>query len=398
VTAPWPAEKGGAALRVLLVTGSYPPMSCGVGDYTRALAEALAAEPGVEVGVLTSEPAAAAPAGLATLFPVVRAWRWGDRTRIKEVLARWRPDLVHLQYPTQGYLGDLAWLLPLLMRLGGDKVVQTWHEVGAARLGGFTSRSVPTLPEKLRQAVAQLALTLAGGEIVVVRPDFERRMPGWYRAAGIGRRLRLIPNASVIPPVELGRDERAAERERLGAAGKTLLVFFGFLQEQKGLDDLLAILDPLAHHLVLVGAADESDPYQRDLLRRLGEPPFAGCVSRAGFLEAAQAARVMAAADAVVLPYRGGAGTWNTTLKAAALQGTFVLTTAVDRHGYQAEENVYYARCGDRADLGEALRRYAGRRAAALPADRARQAWGQIARAHLEVYERALGPRAVRPP
>ena len=40
-------------MRVMLVTGEYPPDEGGVADYTRCLAEALVAE-GVEVVVVTS--------------------------------------------------------------------------------------------------------------------------------------------------------------------------------------------------------------------------------------------------------------------------------------------------------------------------------------------------------
>ena len=44
-------------MKVLLVTGSFPPMKCGVGDYTACLAEALARKPNIEVAVLTSQGA-----------------------------------------------------------------------------------------------------------------------------------------------------------------------------------------------------------------------------------------------------------------------------------------------------------------------------------------------------
>lgn len=50
------AEKGWfPEMRVLMITGSYPPDVCGVGDYTARLSEALAGQ-GLEVCVLTSRP------------------------------------------------------------------------------------------------------------------------------------------------------------------------------------------------------------------------------------------------------------------------------------------------------------------------------------------------------
>ena len=73
---------------------------------------------------------------------------------------------------------------------------------------------------------------------------------------------------------------------------------------------------------------------------------------------------MLAAADAVVLPFRSGGGSWNSSIKAAAVQGTFVLTTSTERHGLDPDGNVYYARPSDAKDLMEALRRHLGRRSA----------------------------------
>ena len=44
-------------IRVLLITGSYPPMKCGVGSYSQRLAMALADYSGVKVTVLTDKRA-----------------------------------------------------------------------------------------------------------------------------------------------------------------------------------------------------------------------------------------------------------------------------------------------------------------------------------------------------
>lgn len=41
-------------IKVLMICGSFPPMKCGVGDYTSRLAESLA-DNGTEVTVLTSD-------------------------------------------------------------------------------------------------------------------------------------------------------------------------------------------------------------------------------------------------------------------------------------------------------------------------------------------------------
>lgn len=370
------AAAGDAALRVLLVTGSFPPMACGVGDYTRGLARALAGVPGLEVGVLTSTQAGEGDPGVE-VFPVVRAWHDGEFAAVREVLRAFAPDVVHVQFPTQGYTGTLPWHLPALLRMRRLPVVQTWHEY-------FLTEGSPLA--LARATWRDLPIVAFGRDVVVVRPEFERRLPWWFRPLTAGKRFHLIPNAPTLPRVALDAAERREVRARWGAGDKAMLAFFGFCYEHKGIDDALAAMDPTHHHLVVVGGLDPREPYHAGLLRRFAEPPLAGHVTTTGFLDALEAARVLAAADAVVLPFRRGGGSWNTSIKAAALQGTFVLTTSTERTGYDPVTNVYYAPPNDPAGLAEGLTGYLGRRLEHPTHELAGPSWPEIAQRHLEIY------------
>ncbi len=363
-------------MKVLLVTGSFPPMTCGVGDYTRSLARALADVPGVQVAVLTSAGGGrAVPGDRYEVFPLIQRWRVAEFVAVRRVLREWRPDVVHVQYPSHDYTGPLSWLLPLLLLPLAPPVVQTWHEhVPGARV-----------------AISHLAIGVAPGDVVVVRREFTERMPGWYRALTGHRRFHLLPNAPTLPRIELSDGERAEIRGRLAPPGRRLLAHFGFMYANKGIDDLLGIVDPERHHLVLIGELRRTDPFQVALEERIARPPLAGHVTLAGFLEAPEAARVLAAADAVVLPFRDGGGEWNTSLKAACLQGTFVLTTSTQRNGFVAAENVYYARPGDRDELRAALEAHVGHRIASPPPEITGPTWADLARSHVVLYEQRIG-------
>lgn len=358
-------------MRVVLVTGAFPPMRCGVGEYTRSLARALAAA-GAEVAVLTSAGAAGAGAGEPfEVLPAVPRWSLRHAGTALRVLRAFRPEVVHQQFPTQGYDGPLAALLPLLAAPGRARVVQTWHEF---------------LPGERGAAAWEVLVAIAPGPVVVVRPGFQARMPRWFRALTRHHRFHLVQNAPTLPRAELDEAARSAVRARWAPPGRRLLAFFGFPYEHKGIDDLLALLDPDRDHLVLAGAVQPSDPYQADLARRLAAPPLAGRVTLTGFLPEPDAAALLAAADAVVLPFRRGGGPWNTSLKAAALPGTFVLTTGHDRHGYDAAENVYWARPGDLDDLRAGLAAHLGRRRAGPSPALGGPSWDEIAAAHLAIY------------
>ncbi|MEK7692392.1 MAG: glycosyltransferase, partial [Bdellovibrionota bacterium] len=118
------------------------------------------------------------------------------------------------------------------------------------------------------------------------------------------------------------------------------MVYFGFIYPNKGVELLFEIAVPEKHHIVLVGYFNEAEPYHKAIMERVRQGRWAGKVTVAGFLPPEEAARILAAADAVILPFLGGGGAWNTSLHGAALQGTFVLTTSGERHGYDARENI----------------------------------------------------------
>jgi len=368
-------------MRVLLVSGSFPPMKCGVGDYTACLAAALAAQPGVQVAVLTS--AGAADGGKATpveLFPVIRDWALREFPTVREVVQGWQPDVVHVQYPTQGYgKGMLPWLLPLAVRRRRRPVVQTWHEY----FPGFAFLPGNRLPNWVPYALA-----LVPGEVVVVRPGYRAQMPRWWRMLTAHKLIELIPNASAIPRVVLTAEERSAIRARLAPDGRAIVAFFGFLFEHKGVDDLLEVMDFGRQRLILVGEVKEWDPYQVALVERIRREPLASSVTTTGYLSPTEAGRILAAADAVALPVRTGAGSWNTSVHAAILQGTFLLTTSLERHGYDPDLHVYFARPGDLADLRHGLEAHLGDRNLRAELEDLLPTWKLVAARHLAVYRR----------
>jgi glycosyltransferase involved in cell wall biosynthesis len=358
-------------LRLCLISGSHPPMACGVGDYTAALAAALAATARVEVTVVTDRRAAGGERPGYRLLPLVGAWGAEGLDELRRLVMRLRPDLVHLQYPTQGYGRAFApSLLPLLLRASGVQIVQTWHE-------RYRGRSVRALCQ-----------ALVPGPIVVVRPAYHEQLGLPVRLLVPPRRLHLLPNGPSLPRLELGPGEAASLRAELGAGRRSLVVYFGFIYPPKGVDDLFRIADPGRDHLVLVGRLDPGDAYHRRIRELANAGGWAGHVSCTGFLPAPRAARILAAADAVVLPFRAGGGIWNSSLHGAVRQGAYVVTTG-DGTGYDPGNHVHWAKPGDVAGMRAALTARLGQRRTGPPA--ALPEWPDIALRHLAIYQRLLG-------
>src|SRR5688572_115101 len=96
-------------MKVLVVSGEYPPMKGGVGRYTKNLVHALAKKPGVEVAVAIGGDAAAAAAvtrdpsqGSNNVITTYRGTtRKGDKRnsdRILQIVSEIKPDVVNIQY------------------------------------------------------------------------------------------------------------------------------------------------------------------------------------------------------------------------------------------------------------------------------------------------------------
>lgn len=358
-------------MRVLLVSGSYPPMPCGVGDYTAQLAKALARRGDATAAVLTGIAAEGTAGEDIELFPVMRAWSIGEAPSIVGRIRRWRPDVVHIQYPTH-YYREIQWVLPMLARIANGPVVQTWHEY-------YSSRSWPGI----------LNAALPGG-LVVVRPNYMEKMPGWYRWLIRHKEFRFIPNASSIPAVRLTEDERAAARSGVGADGVGLIAYFGFASPAKGIEAIFEIADPQRHRIALICDLAAAEAYQASILALANRGDWAGKVVVTGFLPPEEAGRLLATADAVVFPFRDGGGEWNSSLHGATAQGTFVLTTSREQRGYNAGKNIYYAMPGDLEEMRQALSEHLGTRirtAEETPATR----WNTIADSHMELYRALLG-------
>lgn len=361
-------------MRVLLVTGSFPPMRCGVGDYSQNLAEALAGNREVHVGVLTSISGTSKnKADRIEMFPIIKKWGLAETLKVIKVIRHWSPDIVHIQYPTQGYgNGLLPWALPMISFLMRKKVVQTWHE-------GYSRRNAPKLFLK----------SIVPSGLIFVRLQYETNLHPHLRWAIWKKAPVFIPNASAIPRVE--RDERMKDviKKQYLKKQKRLIVFFGFAYPHKGVELLFEIADPALDQIVIAGEIDENGEYFHEIMRLASAEAWLGKVAITGFLPVADVAELLAVADAVILPFRTGGGEWNTSIHGAVLNGVFVITTSLTQSGYDKKRNVYFAKVDDIQEMRLALSTYAGRRRE-YDADIDVDEWRKIAKQHCSLYENLL--------
>lgn len=367
-------------MRILLVSGSVPPMRCGVGDYTAALARTLSAQSQTHVAILTSQFADTLPReGDYEQFNLIREWSWRDARTAFQLIQKWKPDVVHLQYPTLGYTSKLLpSVIPLLAWAAGAMPVRTWHEAFSGRASGYF--------------LVQFA---PPGPSVVVRPNFSELMWPPLRPV-LGRRPpTLIEGASSIPRSSMTPEDRQRLRLHYLQGQSRLIVFFGFLYRFKGADQVFKIADPARDALVIIGNSDVDLAYTAEIAHLCETAEWTGRAELVGYLPVQDVADLLAAADAAVLPFLNGGGSWNSSISAAVLQGTPVVTTAHERRGLNETGEVYFAEPNNLDDLRKGLMEITKKQQTKAPASE-RGDWNRIAADHMTVYERALREHARR--
>lgn len=356
-------------IRILFVTGSYPPDRCGVGDYTRMLATAVGGLAEAQVSVLTTGcDATATDEQDVAVYRSMPDWSLRNAARLIRQIRELRSDIVHIQYPTQGYgHGDLPWLLPLLAFVCGARIVQTWHE-------GFNRRDLAKF----------MLMLVVPGRIVVVREAYLRQIRRPFGVLARWRRPLYINSASTLPVVTPTEAEAASVRARYGVGDRRLLVFFGFIYPSKQIEQLFAIANPDIDHILVVGDHSDQAAYLEQVVELTRGPHWSGKAQVVGFAKPEEAAMIVAVADALVLPLKAGGGLWNTSILAGIQQRTFVLTTSADPSGYDADTNVYYARVDNVAEMRQALETYAGTKRLAAGTDAF--TWQSVAARHRDLY------------
>ncbi|KAF5057861.1 Glycosyl transferases group 1 [anaerobic digester metagenome] len=359
-------------MRVLLISGSYPPEACGIGDYTHKLAQALANIQELHVGVLTNSKFGRTKSERFDLIEPVSDWDFANLLGLVRSIQEWKPDLVHIQYPSQGFFfRRMPAFLPVICRLLGIKVIQTWHE-----------------PYRLISVFHFCLLTIGADGLVFVRPNYLKLLPTSFKKIISRYPSVTVKNAGALPVSSLRAEERQKCRNQYLGKHSRLIVFFGFLYPSKGVELLFDIASPATDSLVISGAIKDEAyvSYLVNIARDKGWNDDQICLT--GFIEQQDAANLLAVADAVVLPFLSGGGEWNTSIHSALDQGTLVITTAVPPRGDESQRNLYTAEPTDIKEMREALNRLAGRKIKPSSTD---IKWQEIAEAHYNFYHHVLG-------
>lgn len=305
-------------MRVLLIS-PYPPQKDGIGDYSAKLVDGLRTL-GHTVGVVTPSALQGAP------DEVVGAL---EDDGLPGAIARFAPDVVHLQFAVAAYGARGPALIRSLRRLPAP-VVTTVHEVTR------DTRALRAPGRALYRALARRSTAL------IAHTDPARAVLIDQIGAAVDE-VHVIPHHRAEPPA--ATTDAGTLRRRHNLTGSRVLLAFGFIHVDKGLDDLVHAVALLRGgdrsradvRLAIAGEVrSRSGPFRifeaRDHLhlraihrnaRRLG---IADGIVESGYVPAGEVRPWFDLAEAVVLPYKAIEQSGVASMAAAA--GAPMLTSA----------------------------------------------------------------------
>ncbi len=322
-----------ANFKLVMVSGTLPPLACGVGQYTGRLLEALRPlTPSLSVVTTTQSQQ-------ANTVVVPGSWRLRDLGRITRAIRREQPSVIHIQYPTTAYGRRLGInLLPLMLRitLPRTPVVVTLHEYHDASLLG-----------RIRIYLTQL---FAHKVIVSNQQDYDQLSRLWP-----AKQRQIIPIGINLDNSQIKPERTQELLQQFKLKPQNFVVYFGIIDPSKGLTPLIASAANWSHQapLVLVANFDPNDPYHQQLKRQIDAQP--GTIIWTGYLDNNDSSAIIAAASIGILPFNQAATLRRSTLLTLMNHGIPTITTGPVALPLQTQVNCLATATNEPATLTKAV-------------------------------------------
>lgn len=329
------------AVRVCLV-GTAPPRRCGIATFTddlrTALSDLVPATPAVQIAL--TETGATYDYGLDVVFEI-SASQLSDYRTAAQFVNQSDVEVVCVQHEFGIFGGPSGRHVEALLDGVSAPVVTTLHTV------------VADPSAELRAATRRLADRSA---ILVVLA--ERAVELLEECYGIDRsKVVVIPHGV---PAGLDSEDRLAAKDDIDAGGRTVLLTFGLLGPDKGIEVVLDALPSVVRHhpdllYVVLGAThphvlrDSGDGYRESLLARVDELDLGDHVRFVDrYADLDELRRHLSAADVYLTPYHGTEQIVSGTLAYAVGMGCVVVSTP-----YPYATELLAGGCGELVPFGD---------------------------------------------
>ena len=327
-------------MKILVVSGEYPPMNGGVGRYTKNLVHAIAKKPNVEVSVaiggggggatapVTSDPSP--DSNKVTVYHgVVRKGDKRNSERILQIVSETKPDVVNIQYERGLYEIDTTirhtfWrlmhgsTLDRFYKMSPVPTVSTLHTVFPQDEYYAYIRERATrkegrfgfLPQPLRAAIRRW----------VMKQRYDLLLHVVSQSDGVispARTLQEVVRGGTViyhgaePAIELSslssriNDKKEFRKEFGLPLDKMLLLAFGYAGSYKGFDVLAKLRLPFGWSLVVKQTKHERG-FEKPIELGGGKNEGVNNVIslNLGYLDDATMSKLFFACDAIIFPYK----------------------------------------------------------------------------------------------
>lgn len=290
-------------IKVLYISGSWPSIKCGVGDYLYHLTKAM----NVDWYVITSKQAQKSH----NVFNIVQSWTIKDWKKIKDKIKDINPDVIHFEYPSVIYGRKIfPNLLPRLIRNSFSKTplfvtVHEYHD--ASILGKRRTR-----------------LTLGGVKNVIVTNSEDRTELSRIFKSKIFSEIRVGSN---IGNSKMSHSAVTSLKKQYNPKDMKVITYFGFIDPSKGVQNLIEAVEKLPEDVSLIIATsfDPKNTYHQKLKRIIESSEKD--IHWTGYLKEAEISGIFSLSDLVVLPFDQPASLRRGSLIAAIMHGCAIITT-----------------------------------------------------------------------
>jgi glycosyltransferase involved in cell wall biosynthesis len=327
-------------MKILVVSGEYPPMNGGVGRYTKNLVHAIAKKPNVEVSVaigggggdatapITSDPSTDSN-NVTVYHGVVRKGDKRNSERILQIVSETKPDVVNIQYERGLYEIDTTirhtfWrlmhgsTLDRFYKMSPVPTVSTLHTVfpqdeyyayikerATRKEGRFGF-----LPQPLRVAIRRWVMKQRYDLLLQVVSQSDGVISPARTLQEVVRRGTVIYHGAE-PAIELSslssriNDKKEFRKEFGLPLDKILLLAFGYAGSYKGFDVLAKLRLPYGWSLVVKQTKHERG-FEKPIELGGGKNEGVNNVIslNLGYLDDTKMSKLFFACDAIIFPYK----------------------------------------------------------------------------------------------
>lgn len=360
-------------MRICFIVGAFPPMKCGVGDYTFNLVKELS-NLSNDVHVITSKNVTVENENKFKIHNIVQDWSFKEKENILNQIRLINPDIVHIQYPSEQYGKSMfVNLLPMLIkRKFNVKIVETVHEYLH-----YTAKG------KLRNLVNYKF----ADNIIVVEKQYIKKIKEFLPRISNKLDIHHIPITSNIPLSTLNEKECKSLKSHLGLYDEKVIVYFGFINELKGFETLLKSIYELKKafksiKLLVLSELDKTKEYHKKIIDMIENLGLTEDIIITGFITSPKdVSDYIKICDLAVLPFKEGVSERNGSFLAIYQQGIPIVTTT--KEVCKNQNGVYYTE----PDNVEAIVRFSNE---ILNCNKKNKiellSWEKIAQNHIDIY------------